>query len=364
MGSLSSILLYVLAAMLLILSAGRFLGLPIFFSLVVSGSMAPSIQPMDLAVFRRGNYSIGDVVIWCSSPMYCVAHRVFNISFEKGFLVTKGDANPIPDQPVLLSSVRGVLILVVPRYIWIPLILLPLTLYVVTNYRRLFSGSLWAMTPIYMILLYSLGSSIYIFLIPPSPVIIEGLSIPSVEARGAWISNSSLTAELSFKNTSIVSIDSCIYYYGNSSNACSPQLLGDRLLIEIPRDVWRDMNRLGISRIDLRIVASLEWGAKLYSWNYTAFHSFEMLNISARDGVVRIYNPNPGCVDTNITAMMAERAGEPWRELRISRCLEPGEVVEIDLRGYGYAFIRIEYVLIGSKQIIQREVIRDHKPVS
>jgi hypothetical protein len=62
--------------------------------------------------------------------------------------------------------------------------------------------------------------------------------------------------------------------------------------------------------------------------------------------------------------MVAERAGEPWRESRISRCLEPGEAVEIDLRGYRYAFIRIEYVLMGSKQIIQREVIRDHKPVS
>ncbi len=354
---------YAFLAVFILLSLGRFLGLPIFMALVVSPSMVPSIYPGDLVIFATRGYGAGDVVIWCSSPIYCISHRVVNLSND--LVVTKGDANPIPDQPVPRSLVRGVAVLVIPRWIWIPSAATPIAIY---GFRRLGRGSIpfGPLAVLAMLLTYILGSSAYILLIPASPYLVEGLSVPSVELRGVWIYNGSVYIELIPRNVSIAGVDWCEYRYGSHSRACTPNLSSGTIYFEIPGDVFRGMNVEGISRIDVRISASLSLpgggAAKLVSWNYSLFHRFREPEVRVSGGRVEIYNPNPGCLDVNITSMVADRPGEPWRSASRLVCIDPYGSYTVDLSGHRYAFIRVEYILMGSRQLIQKEVIRDYGP--
>jgi len=92
--------------------------LSVFGAVYVGGaSMSPALAKGDLAVFRKSSagVDIGDIVLvekpgWTSG----VLHRVIAVGFDDT-LQLQGDANPVPDfDPVPMSSVRGVVALVVP----------------------------------------------------------------------------------------------------------------------------------------------------------------------------------------------------------------------------------------------------------
>lgn len=94
--------------------------LPVHFGvyIVPTKSMTPTIRPMSLVVAHGKDFGTGDIVVWCSSPSFCVVHRVVNIT--DGHVVTKGDANPVPDKPVPLGMVKARVVAVVPPYAWLP----------------------------------------------------------------------------------------------------------------------------------------------------------------------------------------------------------------------------------------------------
>lgn len=96
--------------------------------------MSPSIEPLDIVVAVRKGYSLGDVVVWCYTPALCIVHRV--VSIDGGIIVTRGDANPVPDPPISSSLVVGVVVFKIPRLIWIPMLLLPLTAYCILYVAR------------------------------------------------------------------------------------------------------------------------------------------------------------------------------------------------------------------------------------
>ena len=88
--------------------------------LVPSTSMEPSIKPLDLVVVTGGKPRVGDIVVYCLSGLSCIVHRVIKIG--NGFIVTKGDNNPVPDKPVPMNSIRGIVRFIIPSYIWLSIV--------------------------------------------------------------------------------------------------------------------------------------------------------------------------------------------------------------------------------------------------
>lgn len=81
-------------------------------SVVLSGSMEPELSVNDLVIVNeQEDYSVDDVVVYQDGNML-VVHRI--ISIEDREIVTKGDANSAPDEPISASDIKGKVITRVP----------------------------------------------------------------------------------------------------------------------------------------------------------------------------------------------------------------------------------------------------------
>ncbi len=111
----------VIAGLAVFAVAAKLLPVPFGVFIVPTRSMVPTIKPGDMVIVYGRHVKIGDIVVWCTSPLYCVVHRLVEI--RDGLIITKGDANPVPDNPVPVSRLKGRVVAIVPRYVWIPLLL-------------------------------------------------------------------------------------------------------------------------------------------------------------------------------------------------------------------------------------------------
>ena len=81
-------------------------------AVVLSGSMEPELSKGDLIIVKEsGSYGAGDVVVYQENNILIV-HRI--ISVEEDQITTKGDANPVADEPVKASAVRGEVVASIP----------------------------------------------------------------------------------------------------------------------------------------------------------------------------------------------------------------------------------------------------------
>ena len=81
-------------------------------SVVLSGSMEPTLSVGDLLVIRaQTEYQTGDIVVYQSGKMP-VVHRI--VSIADGSVITRGDANNADDEPFPMEAVKGEVIAVVP----------------------------------------------------------------------------------------------------------------------------------------------------------------------------------------------------------------------------------------------------------
>lgn len=81
-------------------------------SVVLSGSMEPTLHVNDLVLVRRTRQvKPGDVVVYQSGSML-VIHRVVSVTEET--IVTQGDANNVSDEPITPEDVKGVMVLAIP----------------------------------------------------------------------------------------------------------------------------------------------------------------------------------------------------------------------------------------------------------
>ena len=82
------------------------------FSVVLSGSMEPTLHVNDMVVVsRQDSYAVGDIIVY-QDGRSLVIHRVVSVSGD--MLTTQGDANDIPDAPIPLSAVKGKAITQIP----------------------------------------------------------------------------------------------------------------------------------------------------------------------------------------------------------------------------------------------------------
>lgn len=74
-------------------------------SVVLSGSMEPTLSVGDLLIVRQEeSYVPGDVVVYQTGRM-AVVHRI--VSIDEETVVTKGDANNAPDEPFPADALKG-----------------------------------------------------------------------------------------------------------------------------------------------------------------------------------------------------------------------------------------------------------------
>ncbi len=104
---------------LYLINAGAFRGnsFPMPFgigaSVVLSGSMEPELSVDDVIIVRRAeDYLVGDVVVYqrMGTP---VCHRI--VSADGQSVVTRGDANNTPDEPISPSDICGKVVGKVPK---------------------------------------------------------------------------------------------------------------------------------------------------------------------------------------------------------------------------------------------------------
>ena len=81
-------------------------------SVVLSGSMEPELSVNDMIVVTpQDSYQVGDVVVYQSYGTLIV-HRIISIDGES--VITQGDANTKPDQPIKLSDIKGEVVTSIP----------------------------------------------------------------------------------------------------------------------------------------------------------------------------------------------------------------------------------------------------------
>ena len=93
---------------------GNALPMPLGYGAAVAltGSMEPTIMPDDLIIVaERENYELDDIVVFQSGSIL-VVHRIIGIDGEN--VTTQGDANPVSDEPVDVSVIKGKVIAIVP----------------------------------------------------------------------------------------------------------------------------------------------------------------------------------------------------------------------------------------------------------
>ena len=81
-------------------------------SVVLSGSMEPTLSVGDLLIVREADaYTTDDVVVYQSGRM-AVVHRIVEIQNEE--IITKGDANNAADTPITADMIKGKVIAAIP----------------------------------------------------------------------------------------------------------------------------------------------------------------------------------------------------------------------------------------------------------
>lgn len=81
-------------------------------AVVLSGSMEPEFSKGDLIIVKEtADVDINDIIVF-KDGANLVVHRIVGMGGE--VIVTKGDANPVEDNPISPSAVKGKVIFVVP----------------------------------------------------------------------------------------------------------------------------------------------------------------------------------------------------------------------------------------------------------
>jgi len=98
-------------------------------SIIASGSMRPALDVGDIAVTvptSPNNIKVGDVIqYWRQGEPAPIIHRVIETYKSGGttYIITKGDANNAPDDPITAPQTVGKLVITIPKLGWISIYL-------------------------------------------------------------------------------------------------------------------------------------------------------------------------------------------------------------------------------------------------
>jgi signal peptidase len=98
-------------------------------SIIASGSMRPALDVGDIAITVQtppDKIRVGDIIqFWRRGEPAPIIHRVIQVDRAGGvtYIVTKGDANDAPDDPITVTQTLGKVVLVIPKIGWISIAL-------------------------------------------------------------------------------------------------------------------------------------------------------------------------------------------------------------------------------------------------
>ena len=304
-----------LIGFVLVAIVSKLLPVPFGIFIVPTRSMVPVIHPGDMVIVYGKHARVGDIVVWCTSALYCVVHRLIEI--RDGVIVTKGDANPVPDNPVPVSRLKGKVVAIVPRYIWIPLLLLVILIIsapsIVSVLEReevspiaIAAGvfGFYVVLAAVMPLLYTSMSIAMLGYVKPPLLYLAKIGFDSrdcavtihyVGTRGLRIlSVNSVTVDHTKVDT---------YVTGNNT-----------LHIYLPPVLLsKHVEESSSPRLSITVDAVLTRLGHLKG-KYSVVIPFKPLKVAKNNGKIVILNPNCYPLHVNITFLYAYSPGSPWRK--------------------------------------------------
>jgi len=351
---------YVVLGVILLLTFGRLFWLPVALFLITGSSMLPAYRTGDIVLGVAtciAEYSVGDVVVWYATYTHGVIHRVINAS--DGYVVTKGDNNPLPDPPVPRSWVRYVAVLRIPREVWIPVVLGLAGLYLyrrrryIAEYlRREEDWDLRAATAV--VTAFVLLDVAVVFVVPVywfSYRVV--LQVPNVELRRFTVENfSTAVVELSVSYAEMLGVESCSVIVGSSLYPCEyVWASGSRVVAGIPRSVFYEAygySNSTIATIGVALNVTFDKGWLLGVYNYT--FNWRPLSVEVVNGSLVVYNPNPVSLNlTNVRVVYLDfdSFGRPTvvgEEALGNMTVEPLSTIEIKPEARGaYCYVQFTY---------------------
>ena len=345
----STILGAVLLAIIMLLFIGRVVGFPVAVIIVSGRSMEPTLEVGDIVVGVKSAYSVGDIVIWCASPTYCVVHRVIEISNRT--VVTKGDNNPSPDPPIPRSLVKYRVVTVIRRWEWLPFVGAGLLIYAYVNRDYFRKKNVRPGDIASLVLVSFIVFNATVALLAPTYYSIRsgGLAVPHVALKGTSIlRDGSILITLNVYNTKLIKVTSCsVWIYGEKRRfRCDASVESPTQIIvkDIPLNLLVETLREGKGPLLVSVEANILFGR--LRGTYYIYPSWKEPAIKVLNGTVTITNPNPIPLTVNVTTYTANKPG-PTNTTFKKITLPPWGSVKLDLSHYKYAYVQVRYVFRG-----------------
>lgn len=297
-----------------------------------SGSMEPVLRRGDLVLYCNTDFSVGDVVIYCRTPSHCVVHRVVGFGEEKrNVVITKGDANQVPDPPIDRSAVRGRLVAVVPREVWVPLVALLTSLSIYNMIRSGAVGYSYT-TTISVALAYVMA----VYALVPMPLSPEGVRFPVLRLSGVYFESADCSLRVRYHGELRVT-GALVYVNGTPADVVG--LESKEIRVRPRKDLLGKAFESG-KHLTVSVVARLNEVGTLVG-NYTVPIGGVDPEVRSEGGLLLIRNPN--CFPVSVVVSIRCGSGDSWSWIDVtyvvrgfsSIAIEPPEGCR-----YAYSYVR------------------------
>jgi len=351
---------YILLVSAMILFIGRVFWLPVALFIVTGSSMLPAYRAGDVvlgvATYIAG-YGIGDTVVWYATFIHGTIHRVYSI--YAGYVVTKGDNNPMPDPPVPASFVKYRVVHRIPREVWASIVVALLALLTYRKRKRLVE--ILKSEDSEELKVATIALTVFIVLDLAAVLLVPVywfsyravLYTPTVELRSLTVKNFSVAfVEYSISYTEMRSVDSCSISIGDSSYRCSyVWISGSTAVVGISREVFHDAyirSNGTIVKISIALSASFDKGRVYGVYNYV--FNWKPLDVNVAGKSLVVYNPNPipfNLSNIRIVYLDLDRFGRPFvvgEEHLGNMTVEPlSQMVIVPEEKGSYCYIQFTY---------------------
>lgn len=257
-------------------------------SVVISNSMEPVIRPWDVVVYARTGFTVRDVVFYCITPSHCVVHRVVGfitlntVGGNTTMVVTKGDNADTVDSPIPLDKVVGRVVLVVPRELWIILLLLlsacalrDLVKTPVVGYAGIIA------LPITLLLLAS------VYATAPRLITPEPVSIPIINLAGVYVDHKACTLIIRYTSNLVLTSAEA---YVNSTTAAVLSITGREVVVKPDPSILSRAFETGLP-IEVRVEGAFNNVARLSGRYHVLIGGYDPV-LSVSSNTLTVHNPN------------------------------------------------------------------------
>lgn len=367
-GTTHFITLVVVLSLFILILLGRFMYFPVGLSLVSGYSMYPSLKPGDLLVNVHKDlvgYDVGDVVVWCSSPVYCTVHRV--VEFRGDYVVTKGDNNPSEDPPVPESYIRYKVVFAVPSIAWLSLCMMFVGLYLIREKEKILVlmrdfGEIELMVfSVFIIINLALIALVPIYHFTTEPVIAKpSMSLRSVEVID---SGSLVLVKYNLQHLSIINVSGCLIKVSEQVITCSAYVLAsDSVVVLVPPKTYTTAYENGVTSFKTLVNLTLDKGFLVGS--YPLYISWSKLRVSVNGSSLVLSNPNYVSINityARITYMSYDEEARIHKVVQVeelqSFAVDPKSTHVLFVESKGeYAYVMIKYLFMGEEVVEQRRI--------